>query len=66
MHRILPHLTVAILGMTPLALSARATSEAALPQEVAVTCDASSPQDACPVPSCCDGECPMSADAAAK
>ena len=67
MQRILPHIAIAVLGFAPLAVSARATGiDSAAPQSASVSCDASCPQDACPVPSCCDGECPMSASAAAK
>ena len=58
MHRILPHLTAAVLGLAPLALTAVATSDASAPQPAAISCDASCPMDACPMPSCCDGACP--------
>ena len=59
MHRFLPHLTAAVLGLTPLALTAVATSGASAPQPAAISCDASCPVDVCSMPSCCDDACPM-------
>jgi hypothetical protein len=63
MSRILTHLTVAVLGLAPLAAGAKSTSIATADQTPSVACVRDCAPSDCPTPSCCGGcgeSCEMS------